>query len=405
MIKKLMISLGLLLVPFCGEAALEKVYVLERKDGAKVVLLGDYHTSSDCLSEQNEFFSELQKKILAQKEDVHMIVEGFVHPEYSPEQVKSSMEASLKQTPKFFLDLSLLYNKKIRFIFKVSCFDVRPLRDQLNIHRVSPWAGNGDFESIQRWLTEAKMKMNSEWVNKEKILLGLDPASAEYLIKADYMKRVKTDFLRLAINLERVLNNCNNIEVKSEEGLTVAKECSKSQAAVHKTESVEEASEELVTISLPEVTDSAFDCLGCQSELNLFDLVLKTDKKITIVCAGKDHNEYLVSFITDGRLSEDDKWNIVFESDQSNPREWRAQVFDSFDRSKDVLVEKKECCTVCKKTAQDETKLSLCAKCKSALYCSRDCQLKDWKSGHKASCKAMIKRVETEVLKGASGNS
>ena len=156
---------------------------------------------------------------------------------------------------------------------------------------------------------------------------------------------------------------------------------------------------------MPEVTDSALDCLGCQSEFNLFDLVLKTDKKITFVCAGKDHNEYLVSFITDERLSEDDKWNIVFESDQSNPREWRAQVFDSFDRSEDVLVETKECCTVCKKTAQDETKLSLCAKCKSALYCSRDCQLKDWKSGHKAACKSMSKRVETEALKGASGNS
>ncbi len=33
--------------------------------------------------------------------------------------------------------------------------------------------------------------------------------------------------------------------------------------------------------------------------------------------------------------------------------------------------------------------LKKCAACKMALYCSKDCQKKDWKEGHKRSCKAV----------------
>ena len=34
-------------------------------------------------------------------------------------------------------------------------------------------------------------------------------------------------------------------------------------------------------------------------------------------------------------------------------------------------------------------KLKKCAACKMAVYCSRSCQIKDWKEGHKRTCKAM----------------
>ena len=50
-------------------------------------------------------------------------------------------------------------------------------------------------------------------------------------------------------------------------------------------------------------------------------------------------------------------------------------------------------CHVCKKSEKDiGKKLKNCARCKSAQYCSRECQVKDWKSGHKKLCKELQKR-------------
>lgn len=40
-------------------------------------------------------------------------------------------------------------------------------------------------------------------------------------------------------------------------------------------------------------------------------------------------------------------------------------------------------CQVCGKTAKFR-----CTRCKRAWYCGRECQVRDWKAGHKAQCKA-----------------
>lgn len=42
-------------------------------------------------------------------------------------------------------------------------------------------------------------------------------------------------------------------------------------------------------------------------------------------------------------------------------------------------------CNYCKKP-QGTTKLDMCSACKKVYYCSKDCQVKDWKSGHKTQC-------------------
>ena len=46
-------------------------------------------------------------------------------------------------------------------------------------------------------------------------------------------------------------------------------------------------------------------------------------------------------------------------------------------------------CRLCSKTAEEAAipKLRLCAGCKMARYCSKECQKKDWKGGHKKICK------------------
>jgi hypothetical protein len=44
-------------------------------------------------------------------------------------------------------------------------------------------------------------------------------------------------------------------------------------------------------------------------------------------------------------------------------------------------------CIVCKAEASPELQLQYCAICQSALYCSKTCQRKDWKTQHKKICK------------------
>jgi uncharacterized phage-like protein YoqJ len=44
-------------------------------------------------------------------------------------------------------------------------------------------------------------------------------------------------------------------------------------------------------------------------------------------------------------------------------------------------------CVVCKAGASPVLQLQYCARCQSALYCSRTCQRKDWKKQHKKICK------------------
>lgn len=41
-----------------------------------------------------------------------------------------------------------------------------------------------------------------------------------------------------------------------------------------------------------------------------------------------------------------------------------------------------EDCAVC----MDDEQLSLCSKCKTIKYYSKECQMKDWKDGHKIKC-------------------
>jgi MYND finger/Plasmid pRiA4b ORF-3-like protein len=45
-------------------------------------------------------------------------------------------------------------------------------------------------------------------------------------------------------------------------------------------------------------------------------------------------------------------------------------------------------CQVCGKQEGEapDARLQRCGKCKNALYCSRECQIKDWKQGHRSDC-------------------
>jgi len=44
--------------------------------------------------------------------------------------------------------------------------------------------------------------------------------------------------------------------------------------------------------------------------------------------------------------------------------------------------------TLCKNCSKALQKPFVCARCKTATYCSKDCQIKAWKAGHKGECVA-----------------
>jgi hypothetical protein len=48
-------------------------------------------------------------------------------------------------------------------------------------------------------------------------------------------------------------------------------------------------------------------------------------------------------------------------------------------------------CSVCNAVESQDLKLQYCAVCQSALYCSKECQSKDWKKQHKKICKLLNK--------------
>ena len=61
-----------------------------------------------------------------------------------------------------------------------------------------------------------------------------------------------------------------------------------------------------------------------------------------------------------------------------------------------------KCCSYCKKPGTGKS----CAKCKTAKYCSKECQIQDWKEKHKIHCleirrlQETIDRDETNAQRG-----
>ena len=73
----------------------------------------------------------------------------------------------------------------------------------------------------------------------------------------------------------------------------------------------------------------------------------------------------------------------------------------TFSRQKLALIQCEydpKCCSHCKKPASTALtgELKACSKCKTAKYCSRDCQASDWRSKHRAHCNEII-RLKTMI--------
>jgi hypothetical protein len=71
-----------------------------------------------------------------------------------------------------------------------------------------------------------------------------------------------------------------------------------------------------------------------------------------------------------------------------------------------TIVEGLETCAFCRRTG---CPLKACSKCKTTKYCGRDCQLADWKAGHKNFCAVVpsssaVDEVAAQTEAGAAGS-
>jgi len=60
--------------------------------------------------------------------------------------------------------------------------------------------------------------------------------------------------------------------------------------------------------------------------------------------------------------------------------------------------EKKAAAKQCSHCGKSNVGLQVCARCKMVQYCSKDCQVKDWKDGHKTMCKPVEAANQIVVL-------
>lgn len=55
-----------------------------------------------------------------------------------------------------------------------------------------------------------------------------------------------------------------------------------------------------------------------------------------------------------------------------------------------------DCCFTCGRPESETLALKCCTRCKLAQYCSKNCQISDWKSGHKDQCSALVREGHVE---------
>ena len=95
------------------------------------------------------------------------------------------------------------------------------------------------------------------------------------------------------------------------------------------------------------------------------------------------------------------------------PKDKSARSLGTFSRQKLALIQGEYDPKHCNNCGKDGS-LQNCTKCKVAMYCSKECQVKDWEKKHKTHCKEIrrlqknistaVKEEEKEVMDSNSSN-
>ena len=72
-------------------------------------------------------------------------------------------------------------------------------------------------------------------------------------------------------------------------------------------------------------------------------------------------------------------FEVIFKFQEGTPEEFTQKL--EYEGNSQIVYS----CGFCRETFERE-QMSMCGGCKSQLYCSRSCQKKHWKTGHKQNC-------------------
>jgi len=119
------------------------------------------------------------------------------------------------------------------------------------------------------------------------------------------------------------------------------------------------------------------EMFACQNIVALY-----REKKI------KKNKEEMLYYTEKAKALKDERYNKKDFFDRRKGSEERMaqgnQILSQIDRWHEKFL-----CFNCKKK---DLKAKLCSKCKVARYCSKTCQIDDWKKGHKKTCKLLVKQ-------------
>lgn len=76
---------------------------------------------------------------------------------------------------------------------------------------------------------------------------------------------------------------------------------------------------------------------------------------------------------------------------------WRVSILQPIVKEAEAAPDPKDCCAKCGKTSIGSAQFAVCAKCKVARYCSRECQAADWPS-HKKTCVKPDKQLSADII-------
>lgn len=118
---------------------------------------------------------------------------------------------------------------------------------------------------------------------------------------------------------------------------------------------------------------------GCAADYNFLRLLIKEESNqendLFVLVAGGLHILHLASLV------EEFEWTVIDKHDSTNPADWKTEdpllkpLLPSLLPS---LCAEKSCANKGSKK---------CDRCKARVYCSEECQRRDWKSGHKEVCR------------------
>ena len=114
-------------------------------------------------------------------------------------------------------------------------------------------------------------------------------------------------------------------------------------------------------------------------------------------------NKYSPKKLPDQRIRRD-QVDFIYSWMHYAPQQWFEHLKKIEDEAKTAEERKKNAdlvkkCSFCSAPESDLRKHKVCSACKSAFYCSGDCQKYDWQKKHKAECKELAAKAAAKAKK------